>query len=102
MVHTRAAKEVVLDVPESSAGHGHGQAPHNNAPAPLPLHPPVSLEQLLATHNDLMRLLMEKEMRRGTDQQQPQQQDKDCSYSDFSVTQPLIFAEATEPVEADN
>jgi hypothetical protein len=49
-VRTRAAKDATLDIPEGSAGRGHGreQAPHDNAPPP-PRRPPVSLEQLLTT-----------------------------------------------------
>jgi hypothetical protein len=58
MVHTRTFKDPILDIPESSAEHGRGQAPHGNAPPPPP-RLPVSLEQLLATQNDLMRLLGE-------------------------------------------
>jgi hypothetical protein len=95
MVCTRAAKVAVLDIPESSAKVA------NTAPS-LPPHPPVSLEQLLATQYDLMRLLMENEMRHGVDQQQPRQQDRDSSYSDFLATQPPIFVEATYPMEADH
>jgi hypothetical protein len=33
----------ILDIPEGSAGCGHGQAPHGNVPPPPP-HLPVSLE----------------------------------------------------------
>jgi hypothetical protein len=71
MVCTRAIEEVVIYIPEGSAEHGRGQVPHANAPPPPPRHPLVSLEQLLATQNDLMRLLMENETRRGADSQQP-------------------------------
>jgi hypothetical protein len=53
MVHSRTSEDPILDIPESSVGHGRGQAPRGNAPPPLP-HPPVSLEQLLAMQNDLM------------------------------------------------
>jgi hypothetical protein len=50
MVRMRATDDDVLDIPEGSAprGRGRGQPSHGNAPLPLP-HPPVSLEQLLAT-----------------------------------------------------
>jgi hypothetical protein len=60
-----------------------------------PSRPPVSLEQLLATQNDLMRLLMENETCCGVDYQQPRHQDKDSSYSDFLVTHPPLFSEVT-------
>jgi hypothetical protein len=73
MVHTRTGKGVMLDVPESSAEHGCGQAPRSNACPPLPLHPPVNMEQLLAAQYDMMRLLLENETRHGADQQQPRQ-----------------------------
>jgi hypothetical protein len=45
------------NIPEGSVRHGHGQVPHGGAPPPPP-RPPVSLEQLLATQNDLMRRLV--------------------------------------------
>jgi hypothetical protein len=102
MVHTRAAKEIMLNVLESSTRCGRGQAPRANTPLPLPPHPSISLEQPLATQYDMMRLLMENEMCRWADQQQPRQEDRDSSYSDFLVTQPPVFAEVTDPLEADN
>jgi hypothetical protein len=62
---TRTSDDPILDIPKSSAGRGRGQAPRGNAPPPPP-HPPVSLEQLLATQNDLMRRLVENdELRRA-------------------------------------
>jgi hypothetical protein len=59
MVRTRATDDDVLDIPEGSAPRecGHGQPPHGNAPSPPP-RSPVSLEQLLATQNELMNLLI--------------------------------------------
>jgi hypothetical protein len=57
MVRTRAFEDPILDIPESSTGRGHAQAPRGNAPP----HLPVSLEQLLATQNDLMRRLVEND-----------------------------------------
>jgi hypothetical protein len=65
MVHTRAAKEQQLDILESPAGCGCGHAPRGNA-LPPPSCPPVSLEELLTTQNELMRMLMENEARCGT------------------------------------
>jgi hypothetical protein len=48
MVHTHYAEDHVLNIPEPSAGHG--QAPHA-LPRGL-----VSIEQLLATQNELMKM----------------------------------------------
>jgi hypothetical protein len=49
-----------------------------------------------------MRLLMENEMRHGVDRQQPPQQDRDTSYSNFLVTQPPLFSETVDSLEANN
>jgi hypothetical protein len=68
MVRTRSTKEQLVDIAESSTGCGqapHEQAPHGNAPLPPPPCPPVSLEQLLATQNELMRMLVENDACRG-------------------------------------
>jgi hypothetical protein len=65
MVHTRIFEDPILDIPEESVGHGHGQVPHGSAQPPPP-RPPVSLEQLLATQNDLMQRLVENDERRGS------------------------------------
>jgi hypothetical protein len=71
MVRTRTTDDDVLDIPEGSAprGCGRGQPSRGNAPLP-PLHPPVSLEQLLATQNELMTLLIQNEARRGAERPQ--------------------------------
>jgi hypothetical protein len=71
MVRTRTTDDDVLDIPEGSTpcGCGHGHPSHGNAPPPPP-HPPVSLEQLLATHNELMTLLILNEVRRGAERPQ--------------------------------
>jgi hypothetical protein len=66
MVCTRIFEDPILNIPEGSGGHGRGQVPHVNAPPPPP-HPPVSLEQVLATQNDLMRKMVENEERRGAE-----------------------------------
>jgi hypothetical protein len=66
MVRTRTYENSILDIPEGSTGCGRGQVPHGNAPPPLP-RPPVILEQLLATQNNLMRLLLENETCHGAD-----------------------------------
>jgi hypothetical protein len=91
----------ILDIPEGSTEHRCGHAPCGNAP-PLPPRPPVSLEQLLATQNDLMRRLVENDERRGAERQQPQHQERDSSNSDFLATPPLVFTDVTDPLEADS
>jgi hypothetical protein len=101
MVHTRTSEDLTLDIPEGSTGRGRGQAPRGNAPLPPP-HPPVSLEQLLAMHNGLMKGLVENDERRGAERQQPRHQERDSSYSDFLETHPLVFANGTDPLEADS
>jgi hypothetical protein len=98
MVRTRTSEYSILDIPEGSIGRGHGQVPSGGAPPP----PPVSLEQRLATQNDLMRRLIENDERRGAERQQPRHQERDSSYSDFLATHPSVFADVTDPLEADN
>jgi hypothetical protein len=68
MVRTRANGDDVLDVPEGFAAHGRGrgQPSRGNAPPPPP-RPPISLEQLLATQNELMTLLNQNDTRRGAE-----------------------------------
>jgi hypothetical protein len=97
MVHTRTSEDSILDIPEGSVGHGHGQVTRGGTPPPPP-HPPVSLEQLLATQNDLMRRLVENNECRGAERQEPLHQERDSSYSDFLVTHPPVFANATDPL----
>jgi hypothetical protein len=70
MVHTRTFEDSVLDIPKGSNGRGHGQVPRGGAPPPPP-RLPVSLEQLLATQNDLMRRQAENNKHRGAERQQP-------------------------------
>jgi hypothetical protein len=101
MVHTRTSEDPILNIPDRSVGHGRGQAPCGNAPPPPP-RPPVSLEQLLATQNDLMRGLDENEERHGAERQQPRHQERDSLYSDFLTTYPSVFDDATDPLEADS
>jgi hypothetical protein len=71
MVRMRATEDDVLDILEGSAlhGRGRGQPSHGNAPPPPP-HPPVSLEELLATQNELMTLLIQNEARHGAERPQ--------------------------------
>jgi hypothetical protein len=66
------------------------------------LSPPVSLEQLLATQNDLMRRLVKNDEHRVAELQQPRHQDRDSSYLDILATHPPVFADVTDPLEADN
>jgi hypothetical protein len=88
MLHMRATDDDVLDILEGSAPHGcgHGQPPRGNAPSP-PLRPSISLEQLLATQNELMTLLMQNEAHCGAEHlQHPQHQDMNMSYLEFLPT----------------
>jgi hypothetical protein len=98
MVHTRTSEDPILNIPEGSAGRGCGQVPRGSAPPPPP-HPLVSLEQLLATQNDLMRRLVENDEHHGAKCQQPRHQERDSSYSDFLTTHPPVFTDATDPLE---
>jgi hypothetical protein len=66
MVCTKTFEDPILNIPEGCAECRRGQVPRGNAPPPPP-RPPISLEQLLATQNNLMRLLMENETRRGAE-----------------------------------
>jgi hypothetical protein len=91
MLCTRTSEDPILDIPEGSAGRGRGNAP------PCP---PVSLEQLPAMQNDLMRRLVENDEHHGAERQQPRHQESDSSYLDFLATHPLVFADATNPLEA--
>jgi hypothetical protein len=101
MVRIRTSKDRILDIPEGSAERGHGQVPRGNAPPPPP-RPPISLEMLLATQNDLMRRLIENDKRRRAERSQPRHHDRDSLYLDFLATHPLVFSDATDPLEADN
>jgi hypothetical protein len=60
IVRTRTSEDPILNIPKGSVGCGCGQVPHGGAP-PQPPRPPISLEQLLATENDLMRRLVEND-----------------------------------------
>jgi hypothetical protein len=41
-------------------------------------------------------------MRRMAEHQQPLHQDRGSSYSDFLATHPPVFADVTDPLDADN
>jgi hypothetical protein len=49
-----------------------------------------------------MRLIVENEMRLVAECPQPQHQDRDSLYSGFLTTHPPVFANAIDPLEADN
>jgi hypothetical protein len=98
MVCTRTSEGSILDIPDGSVGRGCGQVPRGSAPPP----PPISLEQLLATQNELMRRLNENDERSGTERQQLHHQERDSSYLDFLATHPPVFANATNTIEADS
>jgi hypothetical protein len=70
MVCIRTVEELNLGRPEGSVRRGRGQIPRGHAPPP-PHPPPVSLEQLLAMQNDLMRRLVENDEHHGAERQQP-------------------------------
>jgi hypothetical protein len=101
MVRTRTSEELSLDIPEGSARRGCGQVPRGSAPPPPP-RPPVSLEQLLDTPNDLMKRLIENDECHGAERQQPRHQERDSLYSDFLATHPPVFADATNTLEVDS
>jgi hypothetical protein len=89
-VRMRTAEEQLLDSPEPSVGRG--QALRGNAPPPPPPQLPVSLKQLVATQNELIRLLVENDTRHGEGRQpHPQQQ-----YMDSSLLHP-IFHQRIKP-----
>jgi hypothetical protein len=100
MVQTRAVEDVMLDIPEGSAGRG--QAPHAN-PQPPPPRAPVSIKEFLATQNELMRVLVQNEAHRGAGHpQHHRHQDMNTSYSNFVATHPSVFSGAKDPLDADD
>jgi hypothetical protein len=63
--------------------------------------PPVSLKQLLASQNAIMQRLAEiGECQAGRSQRD--QQPQDSSYLSFLPTHPPVFAEMTDPLEAND
>jgi hypothetical protein len=94
----------VIHYLEGSAGRGRsrGQVPHANPPPPPP-RAPVSIEDLLATQNELMRVLVRNEANCEEDRlQHHQQQDMSMSYSNFLATHPLVFFGARDRLDADD
>jgi hypothetical protein len=49
-----------------------------------------------------MRRLVENDERRGAECHQPRHQERNSSYSDFLASHPPVFADAIDPLEADN
>jgi hypothetical protein len=61
----------------------------------------VSIEQLLAMQNELMRVLMENHMQcEGCPPHRPP--GVESSYTDFLATHPPTFTEAVDPLDVDN
>jgi hypothetical protein len=104
MVQTRVVEDAAPDIPEGfvGRGRGRGQAPRDNPPPPPP-RVSISIEELLETQNELMRVLVQNEAHRGVDHpQHHRQQDMNTSYSNFLATHPLIFSGAKDPLDADD
>jgi hypothetical protein len=77
--------------------------PHGQASPPAPPRLPVSIKQLVAIKNDLLKRLVKNDGHHGAGRQpHHHQQEMDSSYSDFLVTHPPLFSESTDPLEADN
>jgi hypothetical protein len=106
MVSTRTG-DFTQDAPEPSnacvgaATNELRNTAHGTPPPPLPPSPPVSLELLLATQNELMRVLTENLVQHGV-RQPHRQPGVETSYTDFLATHPPMFAEAIDPLEADS
>jgi hypothetical protein len=92
------------DVPEPSNAHvGAATNELRNAARETPLPPPLlmSLEQLLATQNELMRVLTENLVQHEACLPH-HQQGVETSYTNFLMTHASMFAKATGPLEGDN
>jgi hypothetical protein len=106
IVRTRTG-DFTQDAPEPSnarAGAAMNEL-HNAAcgtPPPTPPPPPsVSFEQLLATQNELMRVLTENLMQREV-RPPHRQPGVETSYTDFLAMHPQTFAEVIDPLDLDN
>jgi hypothetical protein len=106
IVRTRTG-DFTQDAPEPSnarAGAAMNEL-HNAAcgtPPPTPPPPPsVSFEQLLATQNELMRVLTENLMQREA-RPPHRQPGVETSYTDFLAMHPQTFAEVIDPLDLDN
>jgi hypothetical protein len=95
------------DAPELSNAHAGAatnilcNAAHGTPLPPPPPLPSVSLEQLLATQNELMRVLTENLIQREAHLPH-HQPGVETSYTDFLATHRPTFAEAIDPLEANN
>jgi hypothetical protein len=106
MVRTRTS-DFTQDAPEPSnarAGAAMNElrnVVHRTLPPPPPPLPCVSLEQLLATQNELMRVLTENLIKCEvcTPHHQP---GVETSYTNFLAMHSPTFVEAIDPLEADN
>jgi hypothetical protein len=106
MVHT-CIGDFTQDVLESSNARSGAatnelrDAACGTPPPPPPPLQPVSIEHVLAMQNELMRVLMENLVQREV--RLPHcQPGVETSYTDFLAMHPLMFAEATVLLGADN
>jgi hypothetical protein len=76
-------------------------AARGTTPPPPPPPPPISLEQLLATQNELMRVLMENLVQHEVRPPHRHLRVK-TSYTNFLAMHPSTFAEVTDPLVVDN
>jgi hypothetical protein len=70
-------------------------------PPPPPPPPPMSIEQQLATQNELMRVLTENLVQHEV-RPPHRQAGVESSYTDFLVIHPLTVTKVVDPLEADN
>jgi hypothetical protein len=107
MVHTRTGN-FTQDVPESSNARAeattnelHNAVRGTPPPPPPPPLPPMSIEQLLTTQNELIMELMENLVQ--CEVCPPHRQPGvETSYTDFLAMHPLMFTEAVDLLEAKN
>jgi hypothetical protein len=106
MVRT-CTSDFTQDAPELSNAHvGAAMNELRNAtsgtpPPPPQPPPPMSLEQQLATQNELMRVMIESLVQREACLPHCHPW-VETSYTDFLAMHPSTFAEAIDPLEADN
>ena len=84
-------------------GFSHGQASGSQQPPPPPPPPPPNLAEVMALQTELLRQLVQGQ------QNQPRPQQRGCDdhiprasgYQDFFGTQPPLFHQTDEPLDAD-